>query len=533
MSAEARSPNPRRRHLVAGLVATATSLALPRASRGATHVYDIRRFGAVGNGRTLSTAAIQRALDACGKAGGGVVLVPPGHYLTGALFLRSNLELHISRGAVLMGSPRFEDYPAIITRSEGIERNTYASLLTGIGLENVAITGGGVLDGQGPPWWRAQDVTRQMRNDRNLPREADNPEGAPLRWPRPRVINLIRCQGVAVRDICVRESPYWSVHFVYCQDVVVDGITIVSLQAQHIDGVIVDSCKHVRISNSSISAGSDSIALKSGYNEQGRKIGLPCDNVIITNCNLSFSVGAGISLGSETAGDIRNVTIDNCTIERCRFGVHVRSPRGRGGVVERVRMSNLLFDKIEEIALLITHFYDSVRMDSLFGERSKTGNPETDRTLVRPVDEGTPTFRDIEFSSLTVGAAPVLAVVEGLPERFIRGLVIRDVTAPAVKSGVLIARAADVTISRVRMNPVDGPAVAAREVEGLQVEGLSCPRPSPKVPIVRLEDASGVFIHGNDIGAGATEFVRTEGQRNRRLNVTGNNLPAGLKTPGT
>jgi polygalacturonase len=523
-------------------MASAASAALPRAAgaasgpvlakapAGATHVYDVRRFGAVGNGRTPSTAAIQRALDTCAKAGGGVVVVPPGQYLTGALFLRSNLELHVSRGAVLMGSPRFEDYPPIVTRSEGIERKTYASLLTGLELENVAITGGGVLDGNGPPWWRAQDITRQMRNDRNLPREAENPEGTPLRWPRPRVVNLVRCQGVGLRDVTIRESPYWSVHFVYCQDVVVEGLTIVSLQAQHIDGVIVDSCKQVRITNCSISAGSDSIALKSGYNEQGRKIGIPCDNIIITNCNLSFSVGAGISLGSETAGDIRNVTIDNCTIERCRFGVHVRSPRGRGGVVERVRMSNLLLDKIDEIAFLVTNFYDSVQMDSLFGQRASSGNPETDRTLVRPVDEGTPTLRDLEFSSLTVGAAPVLAAVEGLPERFIRGLTMRDVMAPLVKSGVLIARAADVTVSRIRMNPVDGPAVAAREVEGLQIEGLSCPRPSPRVPIVRLEDANGVYIHGNDIGPGATEFVRAEGQRNRRLTVTGNNVPAGIKT---
>jgi polygalacturonase len=140
----------------------------------------------VGDGKTLSTAGLQAALDACSAAGGGLVLVPPGRYLTGALFLHSNLHLHIAAGATLLATQRFSDFPTISGRWEGIERKTHASLLTGIDLENVSITGQGALDGQGPPWWEAYGATRRMRLERRLPREAEEPAGGAAAVPRPR-----------------------------------------------------------------------------------------------------------------------------------------------------------------------------------------------------------------------------------------------------------------------------------------------------------------------------------------------------------
>jgi polygalacturonase len=497
------------------------------ATAGRGGVFDITRFGAVGDGKTLNTQAIQRAIDACGKAGGGLVLVPPGRFVSGALFLRSNLQLHLSAGAILQASDNFEHFPAIKGRSEGIERDTYASLLTGQELENVAITGTGVLDGQGPSWWRAFGVTKDMRTERKLPREADNPPGSPLKYPRPRVVNLLRCQSVQLQGIHVRESPFWSVHLVYCQDVLVDGLTVTGLQAQHIDGIIIDSCKNVRISNCSVSAGSDPIALKSGYNQDGRRVAIPCEDIVITNCNLSFSVGAGISIGSETAGGVKNVIVSNCTISRSRYGIHIRAPRGRGGVVERIRMTNLVMDEIGDVALLISHFYDSVQMDSLLGDPKSTGNPETDRVMRVAANDGTPTFRELEFDGLDLAAVPTVAVIEGLPERFIRGLTIRNVVAPDAHAGIVCARAAELRIRDFRMNPVKGPMVAAREVEGLDIRGLHCARVAAQVPVVRLENVSGAFIHGCNVAAKPSQFVQQQGTRNRGVNLTGNNVAEG------
>ena len=528
-----------RRQFVSGLATAATTAGLPAGAAVAANaaeaqagpaarggVFDITRFGAVGDGKTLNTQAIQRAIDTCGKAGGGLVLVPPGRFITGALFLRSNLQLHLSAGAILQASESFEHFPAIKGRSEGIERPTYASLLTGQELENVSITGTGILDGQGPAWWRAFGVTHEMRLKNKLPREAENPAGAPLKYPRPRVVNLIRCQSVLLSGVHVRESPFWSVHLVYCQDVLVEGLTVTGLQAQHIDGIIIDSCKNVRISNCSVSAGSDPIALKSGYNQDGRRVAIPCEDIVITNCNLSFSVGAGISIGSETAGGVKNVIVSNCTISRSRYGIHIRAPRGRGGVVERVRMSNIVMDEIGDVALLITHFYDSVQMDSLLGDPKTTGNPETDRAMKMPADDGTPTFREIEFDGLHLAAVPKVAVIEGLPERFIRGLTFRNVVAPQAGAGILCARAAELRIRDLRMNPTQGPMVAAREVEGLDIRGLSCASIGPKIPVVRLENVTGAFIHACNVTAKPSQFV-AQGAKTRGVVLTGNNVAEG------
>ncbi len=207
----------------------------------------------------------------------------PGRFLCGALFLRSNVHLDLAPGAALVASQRFEDFPAIDGRWEGIERKTHASLINGSNLENVSLTGAGLLDGQGWPWWNAHEETKKLRLERKLPREAENPPGSPLKWPRPRLVNRIRCQKLAIRGVSAREAPSYTFHLVYCQDVVVDGVTLLGLEAQNSDGVVIDSSKRVRISNCSIELGGESISIKSGYNEDGRRVGLASEDIVVTN----------------------------------------------------------------------------------------------------------------------------------------------------------------------------------------------------------------------------------------------------------
>jgi hypothetical protein len=478
-------------------------------------IADVTRFGAVGDGRTSCTRAIQRAIDSRAAAGGGLVLVPPGQYLTGALFLRSNIHLHVAAGATLLASPSFADFPPIRGRWEGVERETYSSLLTGLDLENVIITGYGALEGQGEPWWEADRVTRALRVDKQLPREAPNPAGAPLRWPRPRLINLVRCQGVVVSGLMIHDSPSYNLHFIYCQDVLIDGVTVLSLKSVNGDGIVVDSCKQVRIVSCSLNTAFDCISLKAGYNEDGRRVGIPCEGVAISNCTVAMSRRDGLAIGSETAGGIRNVTISNCVISNCQVGVHIRSPRGRGGGIERVRGSGLVIEKMSEAALVMTNLFDN----------------ETDASARVPVGEGTPTLRDFAFGGLTLSEVGAVAIIEGLPERFLSRVRLSDISASAARAGVICRRVTDVRLSGLSLEGLEQPAVAARDAARLEVHRLACADPPAKRALVELENVSGAFVHGCDAPRAGRGLVKLVGAGNHEVTVAGNNAPAEKNAP--
>jgi len=500
------------------------------AAGGPGAIADVTRFGATGDGTTLVTAHLQRAIDACAEGGGGLVLVPPGRYLTGSLSLRSHVQVHLMAGATLLGSVNPQDYPPVKGRDEGIERTVHAALLMGQDLVDVSITGPGTIDHQGEGWWRADQATRKLRVDAMLPREAENPASAPLKWPRPRVINLIRCKRVDIDGLTLVDGACWNIHLVYCEDVVVEGVTIFQRRdARGTDGVVVDSSRHVRIANCSIRSGSDCIALKSGYNEDGRRVGLPTEDVVVTNCHMPHTAASGVAIGSETTGGIRDVVVSNCVMHDCLSGMHVRSPRGRGGVVERVRVSNLVIDGVAEMAIKMSHFFDSVRMEGKYGLYPSAGrrtNPETARSRRAPVDEGTPCFRDFEFSGLLLGRMREVALLEGLPERFIRGISFQDITARQAKAGIYCSMVAEVSIGNLTVGALETPAVDARDVERLEVHRLRCATPGASAPVVWLENVAGAFIHGCDIAEGAPGFAWCKQQQSRDVTVTGNRTPA-------
>jgi hypothetical protein len=519
--------------LLPGVAVAAAGRSEPPSAPGHAGILEVTRFGAVGDGTTSSTAALQRAIDACGEGGGGIVLVPPGRYVTGSLNLRSHVQLHLMGGATLLGSTRFDDYPPVKGRDEGIERTIHAGLLMGVDLIDVAITGQGTIDHRGEAWWKADQATRKMRVDAMLPREAEHPASAPLKWPRPRVINLVRCKQVDIEGLTMIDGACWNVHLVYCEDVVVQGLTIFQRRdARGTDGVVVDSSKHVRIADCTISSGSDCIALKSGYNEDGRRVGLPTEDVLITNCHMPHTCASGVAIGSETTGGIRDIIISDCVMHDCLSGMHVRSPRGRGGTVERVRVTNLVIDTVSEMAIKLSHFFDSVRMEGKYGLYPTVGrrtNPETARSKRAPVDEGTPCFRDFEFSGLTLGRMRDVALLEGLPERFIRGISFQDIAARQAKAGIYCSMVGDISISNFTVGTLDTPVVDARDVERLELHRLRCATPSAAVPVVWLENVADAFVHGCYIGSAGPGFEWLRQQQSRAVTLTDNSVP--LKTP--
>jgi polygalacturonase len=509
-----------------GALANAPSRARTAGQRG---VLDVTRFGATGDGKTSCTAAIQKAIDACGAAGGGTVLVPPGSYLTGALFLRSHVQLELAAGSTLLASARHEDFPPIKGRDEGVERTVHASLLTGVDLEDVAITGLGTLDGRGEPWVRAYQKTLDMRVAAHLVREAENPDGAPLKWPRPRLINLVRCRDVLVAGVTLANTPFYGIHLVYCEDVVVDGVTNRHLLENHSTGIVVDSSKRVLISRCQLSRGGDGIGIKAGYNEDGRRVGLATEDILIASCHM-FHIGAtAIAIGSETSGSIRNVTITDCVIHETANGLHVRAPRGRGGVVERLRMSNVVMDGVSHTALKISHFFDSVGMSSIKGDPNRR-NLELARSRHAPVDIGTPTFQDFVFSGLTIARTEELGLVEGLPERFIRGLAFQDITAAETRGGLSLCMAADVTISNFTTGTLESAAVDAREVQGLEVHRLRSQRPYAGAPAIWLENVSDALIHGCHVADPGPPYQWIRQEQSHAVALVGNHAP--VRDPG-
>ncbi len=469
--------------------------------------YNVVEFGAVGDGATSCTTAIQRTIDACAEAGGGRVVLPAGTFVSGPVFLKSNIELHLSAGATLLGATAFTDYPVIAGRWEGIERDIHAALVTGLDAANVSITGTGVIDGRGKLWWDAARKTNELRKKQGITeREPPNPPGAPLQYPRPRLIYLQNCRGVRITGVTVKDSPSWTIHPVYCDDVVIDGVTITAPEdSPNTDGIDPDSCRNVRIANCRIGCGDDCIIIKSGYNADGRRVNRPSENITITNCTLGPGVAA-VGIGSETSGGVRDVTVSNCVFVGTANGLRVKSARGRGAFVENFRATNIVMRDMREIALSITTYYDS-----------RDDNP-------RPVDETTPTFRRLHWSNLIIDGAERAGVFEGLPERFLEDIRCDAVTARRVERGLSFRFVDGLHLGDVSIDVDQDPPVVIKHSRALELVAVSTRRPSADEPLLSLTDVQDATIRACRPPRGTGAFLRLDGRQNAGIVLQGNAL---------
>jgi polygalacturonase len=481
-----------------------TASASQRRSGVSSPFLNVADFGAVRDGKTVCTGAIQKAVDECARAGGGRVVFPAGRYLTGPVFLKSNVHLEVMPGAVLSGITNFEKVPAIGGRFEGIDRPVYASMFTGLDLENVSITGRGVLDGRGDAWWKAFHIVTELRRKMGLAeREPDNPPDAPLKWPRPRMINLYRCRNVLISGITVVNSPAWNIHPVLCDNVRIDQVTILAPpDAPNTDGIDPDSCRNMRISNCYISVGDDCITIKSGY--KYLKSHMPSENIAVTNCVFGRGHG-GVGIGSETAGGVRNVTISNCVCEGTDRGLRFKTGRGRGNVVENVRAQNVVMRGVGD-ALSVSMLYAG----------GDTQNPA-------PVDEGTPVFRNIHLSDIVAGDTKRAAVIEGLPEMPVRDLSISNFVVNAGE-GISCSHVSGVIFDNVAIESGKGPMMTARAVYDLEVHRLSGKKPTKQQTIIRLENVIGGVIQLCAAAEGTGTFLELRGPGNRDISLIANRL---------
>jgi len=458
-------------------------------------LFDVVKYGAVGDGKTLCTQAVQKAVNTCAAAGGGTVHFPVGKYLSGTIFLKSNVTLHMGEGATLLASTNFEDFPPFKpgwrVQSDDTKRS---SLITGLDLENITITGRGTLDGQGKPWWEA------LRRDKNKKKG----EKKILTYGRPRVINLYRCRNVLIQGVTIIDSPSWTVHLVGCENLVVEGISIINPEhGPNTDGINPESCRNVRISNCFIDTGDDCITLKSGRDEEGRLKGKPTENVVITNCVMYKGHGA-VVIGSEMSGGVRNVSVSNIVCVGTDRAVRIKSTRGRGGVVENIRFSNFVVENVRE-PIYITTFY------------TKT-DPE-------PVSERTPVFRDIAISHFTIKKSPCTAKILGLPEMPIQGLRITDVVA-STEVGFFCDSTVGLELQNVQVNTDKGPSFHLRNCTNLRLSGTETTKPRANSPVVLLESVQDAFIHGCRAFSGTGNFLEVGGKASKGIVLVGNELSA-------
>ncbi len=325
--------------------------------------FDITKFGAVADGKTDCTAAIAKAIDACAGAGGGSVIVPAGEFLTGAIHLESNVDLHLEKNSVLKFSTDPNAYlPVVFTRFEGTELYNLSPLIYALGQSNIAVTGEGTLDGQADEsnWlaWKNSSSRKQLTKmaEDNVP--VEQRQFGVNNHLRPDFIEFNRCQNILIEGVKIRRSPMWELHPLLCTNVTVRGVDIFSHGANN-DGCDPESCRDVLIEKCIFDTGDDCIAIKSGRNADGRRVNVPSENLIIRDSTMRDGHG-GVTIGSEISGSCSNVFVENCEMSSPNLvcALRLKSNAMRGGVLQNIFMRNVNVGLVKDSVLQIDFLYE-------------------------------------------------------------------------------------------------------------------------------------------------------------------------------
>ena len=301
-------------------------------------IFSVSDYHAPTDGQALATSQIQQAIDDAAQCGGKVV-VPAGTYHVGSLFLKSGIEFHLEKDARLLGSTDESQYPVIPSRVAGVEMEWPAGVVNIFDQHDVAVTGCGMIDGQGPFWWN-----KYWGDDRKGGMRKGYTERG-LRWAvdydctRPRNVIVMNCENILLSDFTSVRSGFWNVHLCYSKNIHVTGLSMGDNNGPSTDGIDVDSCKDVLVERCVISCNDDSVCIKSGRDADGLRVNRVCEDVLVRDCRLL--AGSGITLGSETSGGIRNIRVENITYDGTAGGFRIKSARTRGGVIENIQVSHL------------------------------------------------------------------------------------------------------------------------------------------------------------------------------------------------
>jgi len=404
-------------------------------------------FGAVPDSTTDCTEAIKMAIDSCYALGGGTVVVPEGTFLTGAVHLKSNINLHVSQGARLLFSQDYSKYlPVVKTRWEGNDCYNYSPLIYALDAENIGLTGGGVIDGNASNevWWpwkgrekygwaegqpnqfAARDVLLKMSDDHVPVEERVFGEGHYL---RPSFVEFYGCKNIIIDSVTVVRSPMWELHPTFSENITVSNIKIIS-HGPNNDGFDPESCKNILVENCFFDTGDDCIAIKSGREEDGRRDSIPSENIIIRNCTMKDGHG-GVVIGSEISGGCRNVFVENCTMDSPHLdrAIRIKSNSLRGGLIENIFVRNVTVGEVKQAVLLVNFYY----------EQGDSG-------------EFAPIVRNVCLDNVTSSKSKFAVYLKGYDRSPISNITVKNCDFKGVEKGNMLSAVKNVTFENVLIN---------------------------------------------------------------------------------
>jgi polygalacturonase len=492
-----------RRCFMTGLVPTAAAAGAAPQGRPATATgqggFNVRDHGAAGDGAHLDTKAIQDAIDACARAGGGTVFFPAGAYLSGTIVLKSRVTLHLDAGAVLLGSKNLQDYPSFVPALRSFtDTYTEKSLIYAEGLQDIGIRGRGVIDGQGAAFKGPYKV-------------------------RPYMMRFVSCRNVSVTDVSIKDSPMWVQHYLACEEVDIRGIRVHSRVNVNNDGIDIDGSQRVRISDCEISSGDDAIVLKATADR-------PSKDVVIANCVLSSACNA-LKLGTESNGGFENIAISNCTIYDTRLA-GIALEMVDGGVLDRVNISNIVMNNVATPVFI------------RLGDRAR---PFTEGGARPPVGK----LHNVAIANVQAeGAGPMGCAIAGLAGHAIENVVLENLrltftgggtradarreipenadkypehsmfgTLPAY--GFYCRHVKGLSLRNIETSFLEDderPALVCDDVEGLELAG------SAFAGSIRLKQVNDAFVHGCRAPGRVQTWMEVSGNQSERISVMGNEL---------
>ncbi len=488
---------------------------------------NIAQLGAVPDGQTLNSKYINNAIKELNKKGGGVVLIPPGLWLTGPILLKSNINLHLEAGATLFFTKDFDQYPLVKGNWEGVPQMRNQSPISASNESNIAITGKGIIDGNGDAWrmvkkdklnetqWKKLVSSGGVLSDDQktwYPSEKSK-KGAGLQNPglilpgkddafynsikdflRPNLVLLASCKYVLLEGVTFQNSPAWCLHPLMSEQLTVRNISVRNpWYAQNGDGIDVESCKNVLIENSVFDVGDDGLCMKSGRDEEGRKRGMPTENLMIRNCTV-YAAHGGFVIGSEMSGGVRNIYVSNCTFIGTDVGLRFKTARGRGGVVENIFVDHIYMKDIVGEAILFDMYYMAKDPVPLSGEKR-----ELPRVEFKPVDAGTPVFRNFHISHVYCNGAAKAIFVRGLPEMHVKDIELRDMVLKADK-GFDIQEASGISFTNIRvLSAATYPVIDVIQSDKLVFDHIGYQEGSQLLFRISGERSSDISIKNTDV----------------------------------